>query len=309
MLGGGVVPGIARCRLVMPDVFARIGVDRDDGGQEQVVALALAAPDRIPQRAVADTDVEQVQLRVVGEGVPGGSAAALLDERAAMPGLLGDLHSLAFGRLVRVAGDGEEAPGLFAGFGIVGGDVAAHAELGAAVADHDLAIHDPWRARDGVAAFLVVAGVDRPDAFTCLGVDGFEAAVEHADVDLTLPHGDATVDRIAAGFTCAGTVGLGVIFPDLLAGARIERIDDGEGAGGVHHAVHHDRRGFHAPIDVQLVTPGQAELVDVLVGDVLQWAVALLAVVATVAHPVAGFCVCIGDALTVHIGGVQRKGQ
>lgn len=76
VLGGGVVPHIARRGLVVPDVLARVGIHRDDGGEEEVVALARAAQVNIPVQTVADADVEQIQLRVVGEGIPGGAATA-----------------------------------------------------------------------------------------------------------------------------------------------------------------------------------------------------------------------------------------
>ena len=39
---------------------------------------------------------------------------------------------------------------IVAGVGVIGGDVAAHSELGAAVADHHLALADARRAGDRV---------------------------------------------------------------------------------------------------------------------------------------------------------------
>ena len=37
----GIVPAFGRCFLIMPDIFAGIGFQRDDGGQEQIVAFAI----------------------------------------------------------------------------------------------------------------------------------------------------------------------------------------------------------------------------------------------------------------------------
>jgi len=55
---------------------AVIGIERDDGGEEQVVGLALTPDQVVPRRAVADADIEQVEFRIVGHGVPHGPPAA-----------------------------------------------------------------------------------------------------------------------------------------------------------------------------------------------------------------------------------------
>jgi hypothetical protein len=75
---GLVIPLFGGVHLVVPDVFAGVGLQRDDGRQEQVVALALAAAFVIPRVAVADAKVDLVELGVIDDGVPDRSAAAVL---------------------------------------------------------------------------------------------------------------------------------------------------------------------------------------------------------------------------------------
>ncbi|MNQ89193.1 hypothetical protein D3C85_1044920 [compost metagenome] len=150
---------------------------------------------------------------------------------------------------------------------------------------------------------MVVARIDRPDLLAGFGVDGFQAAVKHADVDLAVPHRDAAVDRVTAGLAGPRAVRLRVVLPDLFAIACIQRIDHRKRPGGVHHAVDNDGRGLHAAVEVELVAPGQAQLADVAVVDLFQRAVALFVVSAPVAHPVTRFVVGSDDALAIDIGG------
>ena len=110
VLRRGVVPGVAGRGLVVPDVFAGIRVERDDRGQVQVVAAARAAVLLVPRRAVADADVEQVELRVVGHRVPHRAAAADLPPLAARPGRRRPLQRGRFKGLRRIARHGVEAP-------------------------------------------------------------------------------------------------------------------------------------------------------------------------------------------------------
>nr|GFD50950.1 hypothetical protein [Tanacetum cinerariifolium] len=107
---------------------------------------------RVPRRSVAHADVQQIEFRVVGHGVPDGTAAALLDELVAKPGFAGDLHGLVFRRQFRITRHGKEPPVLLAGVRIVSGDVTAHPVFGAAVADDHLALHHARRASDGDGA-------------------------------------------------------------------------------------------------------------------------------------------------------------
>ncbi|MNM94739.1 hypothetical protein D3C81_1071560 [compost metagenome] len=248
VLGGGEVPGVAWRGLVVPGVFAGVGIDRDDRGKEQVVALGLAAPFRVPHRAIAHADIQQVEFRVVGERIPGRTAAAPLDISVAVPGLAGDFHGFVLGRQLGVARHGEEAPGLFAGFGVIRSHVAAHTEFRAAIADDHLAVDHPRRPGDGVTALVVIAGVHRPHALAGLGVDRLQAAIEHSNVDLALPNRHASVDRVTTGLTGAVAVRLRVVLPQQRAIARVQGVHHRKRPGGVHHAVNHDRCCLHTTV-------------------------------------------------------------
>ena len=38
-----VIPPVARCRLIVPDIFARVWIESNDGGEEKIVAALRAA--------------------------------------------------------------------------------------------------------------------------------------------------------------------------------------------------------------------------------------------------------------------------
>ena len=55
-----VVPGVARRRLVVPNVPPRIRVERDDRCDEEVVAALRAPEPAIPRTAVAGAEIQQI---------------------------------------------------------------------------------------------------------------------------------------------------------------------------------------------------------------------------------------------------------
>ncbi len=145
--------------------------------------------------------------------------------------------------VLRVPGHGVEAPHEIAGRRIVGREIPSHAVLGAAVADQHLAFDDARRTGDRVG----LGAVDRihfPAPAAGAGVEADEATIQRREVDRSLPDGDATVDRIAAGVASPLARDLGVVFPDFLAGLRVERVNDAPHARSEHHAVHDDRGGL-----------------------------------------------------------------
>ena len=261
VLRRGEVPGLARRRLVVPDVLAGVRLERDDRAQEQVVAAAGAAVLLVPRRAVAGADVEQVELRVVGHRVPDRAAAAELPPLA-VPGLRGLLENRRFERLRRIAGHGVEAPQHLAGLRVVGGDVAAHAELGAAVADDHLALDDARRAGDRVCLRLI-DGHHRPHFLAGLGVERDQPAVERADETACLRRSDAAVDDVAARLHAGFARHLRIVLPQQLAGRGVDRLHLAPRAGGIHHAVDDQRRRLLAAMRVEVDEPREAELLDV----------------------------------------------
>src|SRR5260370_27852411 len=75
-LSGIVIPGIARRLLIVPDVFAGGGLERNDGANEEIVAATGAASGAVPGSAVASAEVDEIKIGAVGDGVPDGAASA-----------------------------------------------------------------------------------------------------------------------------------------------------------------------------------------------------------------------------------------
>ena len=311
VLGRGVIPGFSRHGLVVPGVAAVVRVQRDDGGEEEVVAAAGAAQGLVPGRTVADADVQQVEFGVVGHGVPYGAAAAEVPPFTG-PGVCGRGHHVAFVAISRVAGDGIEAPGLLAAVGVIGGHVAAHAVFRAAVADHDHALDDPRRAGDRIRQggirshrFPFQAAVAR--------IDRHQAPVDSADEHLAVPHRDAAIHHVATGVAAFFAVDLRIVFPELFAAFDVEGVNHAPGGRDVQRAVDHDGRGLLAAAGVDLGVPGQAKLIDVVLVDEIERAVALLVIGPAIGHPGAGFGVRSDEPRLVHrssvILGQSRCGQ
>src|SRR5690606_7299380 len=194
-LRAGVVPVVGGRLLEVPHVLAGGGAQRDDRAEIQVVAAGGAAQQARPRRAVAGTDVEQVEVRVVRHAVPRRAAAAILPPRA-RPRLGRLAHGLVLERQAGVAGHGPEAPGFLARLDVVRGDEAAHAELRAADAGDDLVAHDTRRAGNAV---VVVAARDlrAPPLPSGVGAERHEAAVPRADEHLALAIGHPAIARPA----------------------------------------------------------------------------------------------------------------
>src|SRR5581483_5561204 len=227
-LGRGVVPVIAGRLLIVPDIFAGVGVQRDDRGEIEVVAAGRAADLAIPRRAVAGADIDHVEVRIVGDGVPRRAAAAIEPVLAGgIPGLGRGLLRGILERFRGIAGHGEPAPELVAAVGVVGGDVAARAIFGAALADQHLAVVDARRAGDGVGMIVVDQRVLFPDLLAARRIERDQPSVIGGDEHLALPQRDAAIDHVAAALVALLAVDAGIEGPDFLARARVDR---------VHHA-------------------------------------------------------------------------
>src|SRR5579875_1910562 len=77
-----VVPGVAWRFLEIPDHFPVIRLDRQDRGEEQIVAPFRTAKVRVPRPAVAGADIKNIGTGIVRHGVPNGTAAAHLSPLA-----------------------------------------------------------------------------------------------------------------------------------------------------------------------------------------------------------------------------------
>src|SRR5690606_38093025 len=115
-----------------------------------------------------------------------------------------------------------------------------------------------------------------------LYIDGHKAAIKRAPDGLAIPVRGATVADVAAqagGRKFARY--LRVVLPQLLAGPHVERVGLAPRRGDDDAAVDDQRRGLVAATFGQLGMPGDAQLRYVVGVDLLERAVALLAVIAT----------------------------
>src|SRR5690606_26328338 len=115
------------------------------------------------------------------------------------PGLRGHLHGLVLEAVGRVAWHEIKPPEKLTVVRVVCGDEAAHAEIGTAVADDDLAVEDARRARDRVWPLVVRERLRTPDRLARRAIQRDEPAVERRDDDLVLPGRESARDGLAAG--------------------------------------------------------------------------------------------------------------
>ncbi|MFO1265419.1 MAG: hypothetical protein U1F67_00610, partial [Rubrivivax sp.] len=133
-----VVPALARHLLVVPGERTVLDVHRDDRGEKEIVAAAWTAGLPVVGRGVASAEVDELQVGVVGHAVPGSAAAAELPVALRVPGRRGLLEvRLVLGPKRGIARHRVEPPLERAAREVVGRDVAAHAEVGATIADDD----------------------------------------------------------------------------------------------------------------------------------------------------------------------------
>ena len=140
-----VVPEVVGIELVGPMRIAAVGVAGEKGCRPEVVAGALI---RVPGTGIGGSVVNEIEVRIVGEPAPHGSAADL-------PGVWrprADAEVLALHEiierlevrpkadvLVRSGGIGDIVD--LAGIFVEDRDAAPHAHLAAADADEDFALH------------------------------------------------------------------------------------------------------------------------------------------------------------------------
>ena len=238
-----VVPGFTWHRLIVPDVLAGIGIERDDRAQKKIIAAAGAAHALIPGRAVAGTDIEAIEFRVVGDAVPNRAATPVLPPFA-LPGLGDHFLGSVFEAIGGIAGHRVEAPNLFASGRIVGRDIAAQGPpLGATIADQDLVVE---RARCTVdeVGLLDIDGQRAPNLLAGLGIDADQAAIGGCHIHLALPIGDAAV-RVPhdAQPVAGGLDHLWIVGPQSFLRFEIDGDHHAVAAGKIHHAIDDQRCG------------------------------------------------------------------
>ena len=280
----GVVPGLSGRRLVMPHVVTRLGLQCNDGRDKQVIATTRAAYLTVPGRAVADADVEEIQLGIVGHRVPNGAAAADLPPLT-RPGRGSHFHRLIFKAVCWIAGHCIKAPGLFSGLRIISRHVTADAVFSAAIADHDIALDDTRGTGDRVR-LVTVDRIHSPGHTAIHSIQRNQITVDCADIDLVVPGGDAPVNDIATGVPAPDSGYFRIVGPDLLTGLRIKGEYRAPGTGDIHDAVDNQRRGLNTAIARDIEKPVKAELSDVPGIDLFKGAEPLLSIGPTMGQPV-----------------------
>ena len=114
-----LVPIVSWKVLEVPLDLAGIGVEGQRGVGVENIASACVSLKRSPRDGHRHADIDQVQLRIVTRGNPGGASPALL-VRKGPPGLASGLSSL---------GDGAGAPQLLARLQVVGRDPTSRVDV------------------------------------------------------------------------------------------------------------------------------------------------------------------------------------
>ena len=123
------------------------------------------------------------------------------------------------------------------------------------------------------------------------------------DIDLAVIERHAAVHHIAADEIGARARHLGIIGPADISRLCVDRIDHAPVAGGVDDAVFHQRRGFQPAGGAEFMAPGQPQLADGLLVDLVQRTEAMVVIGPPVHQPVAR--VLVGAA---QLGVAERRG-
>ncbi len=257
----------------MPTELTGVGVDRQDGIRVQ--ARSRPAQRRRPRVRLSRTEVDQSQLGVVADGVPGGAAERWHLAHALRPRLP---TGLALSRH-RV-----ELPLDSARLGVVRSELAAHARVASGPPHEDLAVSDERRMR--VPSLVVEVTRPRlPHLHAGAGVERDQVRVGRAPVDVVSVQRDTAM--LVVRLRSPDVVGvLPLVHPAHVSGRRVERGDPPEPLGDVHDTVRHDRGRHPACGRLDRVRPYEPQLVDVVPVDLVERAIALHVVRAPVAHPV-----------------------
>ena len=275
------VPGVVFEMLVVPLQLPGVGIDGE--GRVRVHRAVLGAglgrqrPAHLgdPRIGLAGAVIDEVLVGVIAPGNPRRGAEPAL-QRQSVPGVVIGVAGM---------GDGVDPPQLLAGLGVMAGDEAA-AGLGIAATGHaldHLAVDDEGAA--GVAPALVPVGSGVvPHHLSGLGIERDDMGVRGGGDEIAL------IDRhVAAGKVLRAGDQPGreitLVFPDQVAGRRIERLDLVAEIEDVEHAVMDDRRRLGGAA-CERPAPCDLEVFHVGLVDLLQRAVAVAVIGAPPHQPV-----------------------
>ena len=242
ILNGRIVPIVSGRGLVMPFHFARIGIHGDNGGKKEVVSSARGADRSDPGRTVSHTEIDDIEVGVIDDGIPYGATASDFPPISTLPGLRRLLKLGMFKGERGVARYGKEAPDHFSSLGVVGAHIATNTELGTAIANEDFSVGGPRRSRDGIEAVAINDCIDFPDLFAAQGIECDQSSIEATDVNASFVDGDSPVHHITAGSASELAGNLGIVGPEAFTRDRVDCKNPTPGTGEVHDAVHHNGR-------------------------------------------------------------------
>src|SRR5690606_24643998 len=110
--------------------------------QKQVVATTRTAKVAIPGCTITSAHVQQVQLWVVGHGIPGRTSKSVLPETIRRPGLCSHFELRMFKAFLWITGHCIESPRHLPGITMVGCYIPARIVLRSAVANNDQVLCD-----------------------------------------------------------------------------------------------------------------------------------------------------------------------
>ena len=292
-LRGGVVPAFGWGFLIMPDIFASIRLQRDDGGEEKIVAFAIGADAMVPRVAIADAEVELIQFGIIDDRVPHRPTAAaftpialfgLCAPRAGRCGFQDFVAGGVIGFALGI-GRGVEPPCLLASGCIISGDISARAKFRAAKANDDLVLHNARDSSDRAVRFQIKR-LCAPILFSGSGIQRDKAAIDGADKNAAFPESDSAIDDVATGFDTTRLVDLGVEVPQGLSGFGVIGKDLGPSGRDKHLAIYNNRRRLLAARIGQVCKPCNAQILHIAVINQCQRAVPLLIIIKTSHGPV-----------------------
>ena len=288
-----IVPFVMGRHLVDPLGNAGVGVTGEDGHRPLVVAGALLG---VPGRGVARTVIDQVQLGIIGIPAPGAATAGL--PLVALPGLDAGIlpdRLAEFGGLFRVdqhflvGAHGIGAPSLLAGFQVIGGDMATHAEFTTGNADDQLVLDGHDGGGVGFALFGIAID-DGPDHLAGLGVERHHRGVGLMQEHLAVGISQTAIDGVATHHGNDVGILFGIVTPDDLA--FIVEIEGKDGVGkrrmDIHDVADHERGPFMAAQDARRESPGDLEFLDVFRGNLVELRISCVRIVAGLQHPLVG---------------------